>query len=189
MNAAQHDSKLRLIFDLMYTFFKVGLFTFGGGYAMLPLLQREVVERKGWATEEQLLDYYAIGQSTPGIIAVNTATFVGYFQAGFLGGIMATIGLVLPSIIIILLIATILRQFTDAAVLQHAFGGIRVAVSALVTFSVYRLAKAGIADRLALVWAVVCFAAIAFFKVSALWVVLASFLLGNLVQWGRERRA
>lgn len=173
----------------MYTFFKMGLFTFGGGYAMLPLLQREIVDNKRWASEEQLLDYYAIGQSTPGIIAVNTASFVGYFQAGIPGAILATIGLVLPSIIIILLVAAVLRQFTDAVLLRHAFGGIRIAVSALVTFSIYRLGKAGIVDAFALVWTMLTFAAIAFFNVSPLWIVLASFAVGNVVQWRRERRA
>lgn len=189
MKQVQKQSKIRILIDLMYTFFKMGLFTFGGGYAMLPLLQREIVDNKGWASEEQLLDYYAIGQSTPGIIAVNTASFVGYFQGGVVGAILATIGLVLPSVIIILLVATILRQFTEAALLQHAFGGIRIAVSALVSFSIYRLGKAGIVDRLALIWTTLSFAAIAFFNVSPLWIVLASFAVGNLVQWGRERRA
>lgn len=189
MNAAEKESKIRMIIDLMYTFFKMGLFTFGGGYAMLPLLQREIVDNKGWASEEQLLDYYAIGQSTPGLIAVNTASFVGYFQAGIPGAILATIGLVLPSVIIILLVATILRQFTDASLLRHAFGGIRVAVSALVSFSIYRLGKAGIVDTLTLIWTVLSFAAIAFFNVSPLWIVLASFAVGNVVQWGRARRA
>ena len=167
--------------DLAWTFFKMGLFTFGGGYAMLPLLQREVVDKKGWATEEQLLDYYAIGQSTPGIIAVNTASFVGYFQAGIVGSISATLGLVLPSIIIILSIASILGQYMDLAVLQHAFAGIRVAVSALVSISVYRLGKVGIVDTFTLVWTILTFVAIAFLNISPLWIVLASFVVGNLI--------
>lgn len=167
--------------DLAWTFFKMGLFTFGGGYAMLPLLQREVVDKKGWATEEQLLDYYAIGQSTPGIIAVNTASFVGYFQAGIVGSISATLGLVLPSIIIILSIASILGQYMDLAVLQHAFAGIRVAVSALVSISVYRLGKVGIVDTFTLVWTILTFVAIAFLNISPLWIVLGSFAVGNLI--------
>lgn len=173
--------------DLAWTFFKMGLFTFGGGYAMLPLLQREVVDNKGWATEEQLLDYYAIGQSTPGIIAVNTASFVGYFQAGIIGAITATLGLVLPSIIIILLVASILRQYMDLAVLQHAFAGVRVAVSALVTASVYRLGKAGIVDSFSLVWTIITFVCIAFLNISPLWIVLASFVLGNIIQSVRTK--
>ncbi|NLJ79474.1 MAG: chromate transporter [Firmicutes bacterium] len=164
----------------MFTFFKLGLFTFGGGYAMLPLLEREVVQKKGWATEEQLLDYYAIGQSTPGIIAVNTATFVGYFQAGLPGAVSATLGLVLPSISIILLVASILKQYMELAVLEHAFAGIRVAVCALVSFSIYRLAKAGAVDTFSLIWMIVSFAAIAFLNLSPLWIVLASLIAGNL---------
>lgn len=172
--------------DLAWTFFKMGLFTFGGGYAMLPLLQREVVENKGWATEEQLLDYYAIGQSTPGIIAVNTASFIGYFQAGIIGAITATLGLILPSMIIILLVASILQQYMGMTAVQHAFVGIRVAVSALVCVSVYRLGKVGIVDTLTLVWTFLTFIAIAFLNVSPLWIVVGSFILGNLIELVRK---
>ncbi len=172
---------MSIYWELVITFFKMGLFTFGGGYAMLPLLQREVVEKKKWATEADLMDYYAIGQSTPGIIAVNTASFIGFSQAGIAGAVFATLGLVLPSIIIILLIASLLNQFTDLAVLNHAFAGIRVAVSALVSFSVYKLGKAGIVDTFGLVWAGFTFVAIAFFNMSPIWIVVGSFVLGNIV--------
>lgn len=175
-----------MILDLAWTFFKMGLFTFGGGYAMLPLLQREVVEKKGWATEEQLLDYYAIGQSTPGIIAVNTASFVGYFEAGVVGAISATLGLILPSILIILLVASILQQYMVLAVLQHAFAGIRVAVSALVCVSVYRLGKVGIIDAFTTIWTVITFVSIAFLNISPLWIVVGSFALGNLIGLMRD---
>lgn len=178
-----------IIWELTYTFFKLGLFTFGGGYAMLPLLQREVVENKAWATEDELLDYYAIGQSTPGIIAVNTASFVGYFQAGIFGSIMATIGLVLPSIIIVLLIASVLNKYTDLAILQHALAGIRVAVSALVSFSVYRLSKTGIVDTFGFIWALLTFVSIAFLKISPLWIVIASLIVGNIVLKIKEAQA
>lgn len=177
---------MALYLDLVATFFRIGLFTFGGGYAMLPLLEREVVQKKGWATTEDLMDYYAIGQSTPGIIAVNTATFVGYYQAGLLGGIFATIGLVLPSLIIILIIASILDSVTSLTLLEHAFAGIRVAVSALVTFSVYRLGKKGIVDYFGLIWALLTFVAIAFLNISPLWIVVSSLVLGNIVQKVRE---
>ncbi|HHY10712.1 MAG TPA: chromate transporter [Firmicutes bacterium] len=173
---------MRILLELVITFFKLGLFTFGGGYAMLPLLQREVVDQKGWATEEELLDYYAIGQSTPGIIAVNTATFIGFFQAGIPGAFLATFGLVLPSLIIILLVATILNQYMELALLQHAFGGIRVAVVALVSFSISRLAKVGVVDAFTLIWTLLTFLAIAFLNISPLLVVLVSFILGNIVQ-------
>ena len=109
---------------LFGTFAKVGVMTFGGGYAMLPILQREIVEDRHWATEEELMDYYAVGQCTPGIIAVNTATFIGQKKAGIAGGIMATLGVVFPSIVIIFLIASVLTHFADAPVVRHAFAGI-----------------------------------------------------------------
>ena len=108
--------------ELFYSFAKIGAFTFGGGYAMLPLIQREVVEKKHWATEEEIMDYYAVGQCTPGIIAVNTATFIGYYKKGIIGGIFATLGVIFPSIVIILLIASLLQNFSDLAIVQHALG-------------------------------------------------------------------
>ena len=118
--------------DLFLTFARIGGLTFGGGYAMLPMLQKEVVEKRGWATEEELMDYYAIGQCTPGIIAVNTATFVGQNTAGITGGIIATLGVVFPSLVIITLIAAFLQNFADLPLVQNAFAGIRVCVCVLV---------------------------------------------------------
>ncbi len=169
------------IVDLWSTFARIGLFTFGGGYAMLPLLQREVVDNKQWVTEEQLLDYYAIGQSTPGIIAVNTATFIGHKRKGVLGAISATLGLVTPSIIIILLLASLLDQFMDLSIIQHAFAGIRVAVCALVSISIYRLAQKGVVDGFTLVWMIAVFVGTAFFNISPIVVVVLSFGIGNLL--------
>lgn len=127
--------------DLFLTFAKIGGCTFGGGYAMLPILQREVVEKKGWATEDQLADYYAVGQCTPGIIAVNTATFVGHKQKGALGGIVATLGVVFPSVVIIVLIAAFLQNFAHIPAVGHAFNGVRAAVVALIASSVLKLGK------------------------------------------------
>ena len=132
--------------DLFLTFAKLGACTFGGGYAMLPILQREVVEKRGWATEDQLADYYAVGQCTPGIIAVNTATFVGYTQAGCLGGTLATLGVVFPSIVIICIIAAFLQNFADFPVVIHAFAGIRACVCALIFSSVIKLAKGSVVN-------------------------------------------
>ena len=107
--------------DLFLTFARIGGLTFGGGYAMLPMLQREVVEKRGWATEEELMNYYAIGQCTPGIIAVNTATFVGQKTAGILGGIIATLGVAFPSLVIICIITAFIQNFAELAVVQNAF--------------------------------------------------------------------
>ena len=132
--------------DLFLTFAKVGVMTFGGGYAMLPILQREVVENKGWATEEELTDYFAIGQCTPGIIAVNTATFIGQKTRGVLGGIIATLGLVLPSLIIISLLAGVITTFSHLAWVNHAFGGVRVCVCVLILNAVVKLFKKAVID-------------------------------------------
>lgn len=132
--------------DLFLTFAKVGVCTFGGGYAMLPILQREIVEKKGWATEDQLADYYAVGQCTPGIIAVNTATFVGAGQAGTAGGVTATLGLVFPSVVIILAIAAFLQNFADIPWVIHAFNGVRAGVVALILSSVLKLFKNSVLD-------------------------------------------
>ena len=137
---------LNLYLDLFLTFAKVGVCTFGGGYAMLPILQREVVEKKGWATEEELTDYFAIGQCTPGVIAVNTATFIGQKYKGNLGGTVATFGVVFPSLIIITIIAAFLTNFAEYPVVRHALAGINAAVVALIAVSVLKLGKSTLKD-------------------------------------------
>ena len=139
---------MNIYLDLFLTFAKMGAVTFGGGMAMLPILQREVVEKKGWATDEELTDYYAIGQCTPGIIAVNTATFVGYKYKGVLGGVLASLGVVFPSVIIISLIATLLTSFADIPAVQHAMVGINACVVALIGNSVLKLGKSSVKDKL-----------------------------------------
>jgi len=132
MKEARPVSWGRACLQLLYTFFKIGLFTFGGGYAMIPLIQRETVEGRHWITEEDILEVVAIAESTPGPIAINAATFVGTRVAGVPGAACATLGVVLPSFIIILIIARLLRHFAQYRVVQHAFFGIRAGVLALV---------------------------------------------------------
>ena len=132
--------------DLFFTFARVGVCTFGGGYAMLPILQREVVEKKQWCSEEELADYFAIGQCTPGIIAVNTATFVGQKHRGIPGGLFATLGMVFPSLVIILLLAAFLQTFAQLPVVIHAFAGIRACICALILSSVIKLGKKALID-------------------------------------------
>ena len=134
------------LLKLFFTFAKVGAITFGGGLAMLPILQREIVDKHQWATEEELLDYYAIGQCTPGIIAVNTATFIGYKQAGVLGGIMATLGVIFPSIVIITIIAAFLQNFWANTIVGYALGGIKVCVCVLIFDAVINLWKKSVID-------------------------------------------
>ena len=137
---------MKQLFKLFFTFAKVGVMTFGGGYAMLPILQREVVDNHGWATEEELMDYFAIGQCTPGVIAVNTATFIGQKQKGILGGIAATLGVVFPSLVIISLLAGVIEAFSHIVWVQHAFGGIRVCVCVLILNAVVKLLKKAVMD-------------------------------------------
>ena len=137
---------MNLLVDLFVTFARIGVCTFGGGYAMLPILQRELVENKKWATEGELADYYAVGQCTPGIIAVNTATFVGRSQAGIVGGIFATLGLVFPCLVIIMVIAAFLQNFMHIQWVIHAFNGVRAGVVALIASSVIKLFKNSVID-------------------------------------------
>ena len=137
---------MKLLLQMFLTFAKVGVMTFGGGYAMLPILQREIVDNKGWATEEELMDYFAIGQCTPGVIAVNTATFIGQKLKGTLGAIFATLGVVFPSLVIIILLAGVIEAFSHLVWVQNAFGGIRVCVCVLIANAVVKLYKKAVVD-------------------------------------------
>ena len=171
---------MKLLWDLFFTFFRIGGLTFGGGYAMLPMLQNEIVEKRDWATEEELLDYYAVGQCTPGIIAVNTATFVGQKIKGFWGAVFATAGVVFPSLVIISIIAGFIQSFSHLAWVQHAFAGIRVAVAVLVVNAVLKLWKSGIKDLLGIIIFIVTFVVSAVFSLSPVFVVIAAILVGIL---------
>lgn len=137
-------------FELFFIFMKLGAVTFGGGYAMLPLLQREFVEKRGWSTDEELMDYFAIGQCTPGIIAVNVSTFVGNKRKGILGGILATLGFITIPTILLIIIAAFLQNFDELAIVKNAFAGIRVAVCVLILNAVERLWKKSIVSKTAL---------------------------------------
>ena len=137
---------MRILTDLFITFAKIGAITFGGGYAMLPILQREVVESKHWASDEELADYYAIGQCTPGVIAINVATFIGRKLAGIPGGIIATIGVVFPSVIIITLLAGVIQAYSSLEWVKHAFAGIRVCVCVLIFNAVIKLFAKAVID-------------------------------------------
>ena len=155
-----------ILLQLFLSFAKVGVLTFGGGYAMIPLLEREIVEKRRWASSEELMDYYAVGQCTPGVIAVNTATFIGYKTAGNLGGIVATLGVVFPSFVIITVIAGIIRSFADIPAVKSAFAGIRVCVCVLIFNSVVKLWKGAIKDKAALALCLLVFVLSLFFDIS-----------------------
>lgn len=142
---------MKELIDLFIAFARVGVLTFGGGYAMLPILQREIVEKNNWATDEELMDYYAIGQCTPGVIAVNTATFIGQKNKGIVGGIVATLGVIIPSLIIITAIAAFISNFSDLAVVKNAFAGVRACVCVLIFNAIVKLWKSSVVDKATLI--------------------------------------
>jgi len=164
---------LNILADLFLTYFRVGAVTFGGGYAMIPILEREVVKKKNWVSEEELLDYYAISQCTPGVIAVNAATFVGYKMAGVLGSVFATLGVISPSIIIITIIANMLSVFSDNRYVTSAFKGISIAVCALVFTTVVGMIKKNVKNIFSVILAVFAFVAIGILNLSPIIVVIA----------------
>ena len=171
---------MNLYADLFLTFARIGGLTFGGGYAMLPILEKEVVENRGWCKEEELTDYYAIGQCTPGVIAVNTATFVGSKLAGIPGGIVATLGVVFPSMVIITVIAAFLRNFADNPYVIHAFAGLRVVVTVLVLNTVIKLLKSNVKGKglpTLILFALVLIASF-FFKISSVLLVMIAMVWG-----------
>ena len=173
---------LKELLSLFLTFAKVGVMTFGGGYAMLPILQREVVENKGWATDEELTDYFAIGQCTPGVIAVNTATFIGQKKGGIAGGIVATLGVVFPSLLIIVALAGVITSFSHLTWVQHAFAGIRVCVCVLIFNAVLKLWKSAVKDVWGLLIFLAVLAASLLTSLSPVWYVLAAGVAGVLIQ-------
>ena len=173
---------MKTILQLFLAFAKIGAVTFGGGYAMLPILQRDIVKKHGWATDEELVDYFAIGQCTPGIIAVNTATFIGYKQKGVLGGIAATLGVMFPSIVIITIIAAFITNYAELAVVKHAFAGIRVCVCVLILNAILKLAKGSLVDKWTYIIFAVVFALSLLLDISAAILVLVAGLAGYLIK-------
>lgn len=179
---------MKTLIDLFFTFCRIGGLTFGGGYAMLPIIQKEIVEEKKWATEEEVLDYYAVGQCTPGIIAVNTATFIGYKVHGIIGAIVATLGVVFPSLIIITIIAALLKNFANYSIVQHAFSGIRVVVIALIVSAILKLAKTSIKNSGTLIIAIIAFILVAFVNLSPIYIVVAAACIGLILKFIRGRK-
>lgn len=172
---------MKELWQLFIIFCRIGGFTFGGGYAMLPIIQKEIVEKRNWATDQEILDYYAIGQATPGIIAVNTATFIGYKRKGVAGAIAATIGMIFPSLVIITLIAAYFRHFQDYQVVRHAFAGIRVAVVVLILNAVVKMWRSSVKGWKGIVIFIAAFSAAAFTKVSPVIIVAISAAAGIFI--------
>ena len=178
---------MRELFKLFWAFFKIGLFTFGGGYAMLPLIQKEIVEKENWATEEEVMNYFAVGQCTPGVIAVNTATFVGHKIKKTMGGVFATIGVITPSIIIITIIAQFLRQFAEVETVKYAFNGIRVAVAVLILNAVIKFWKSGIKNLIGVIIFAVTLILSIFFDLSSVYIVIGALITGIILGVYREK--
>ena len=180
---------MKELLQLFLAFAKVGLFTFGGGYAMLPILQREIVEKRQWATSEELMDYYAIGQCTPGIIAVNTATFIGGKRKGVPGSLATTLGVVAPSIVIITIIAAFVQNFQHIEAVQWAFEGIRAAVVALIASAVLKLGKKTLVDFGAVAIFLIVTALAVLTDLSPAIFVVAAGAAGLLLKGGVKRDA
>ena len=181
-------SKFRQFLELYFAFAKIGLFTFGGGLAMMPIMQRGLIEKRGWVTEEELIDYFAIGQSTPGIIAVNVSTFVGYKRLGWFGGIIGTLGVVTPSWVIIMLLAGAISSVDKYPMAQKALHGINVAVAALLTSVIVKFSKKTIKNIWNALFMLLAFALIYFFKVQSVWIIIASLVIGSLLTLYRQKK-
>lgn len=169
---------MKELIDLYVSFFKVGILTFGGGMAMLPMLTSELVEKRKWVTEEEILDYFAIGQCTPGIIAVNTATFVGYKRRKALGGLMTTLGVISPSIIIITIVAAFLGNISDNPYVQKALWGIRVAACALILEGILKIGRKGIKDAFGVIIFLLAFLAVLFLGAKSVIIVIIAIIVG-----------
>jgi chromate transporter len=169
---------LKKYFEMFYSFFKIGAFTIGGGYAMIPLIEKEVVDKKQWINREDFLDMLALAQSAPGPIAINTAVFVGYKMAGIPGMIFTVLGSVLPSFLIILIIAAFFTGIKDNPAVERAFKGIRPAVVALIAAPVIRLGKAAKINKKTIVIPIVVTLLVAFLKVTAVYIIIAAAVLG-----------
>ena len=172
---------MHIYLDLLITFCRIGALTFGGGYTVLPLLQRETADKKNWVSHLDVIDYYAVGQCLPGMIGVNTAILIGFRVKGKGGAVAASIGFVLPSLLIILAIASLIRNYSEIAAVQSAFAGIRVAFCALIVHAVYTMAKKGIVDLITAIIAVSTFVAAAVFRISPVPLVALTAAIGLLL--------
>ncbi|KAB3531080.1 chromate transporter [Alkaliphilus serpentinus] len=177
---------MKELMDLYWIFFRMGAFTFGGGYAMLPIMQEEIVNKRQWATDTEIIDYYALGQVVPGIIAINTATLIGHRRRGNWGGLFSTLGMISPSIIIITIIAAFFHRFQEYQVVQQAFGGIRVVVVALIAHAVIKMWKQSVKNKVGFVLFLISFLVIILSNISPIVVIIASALAGLVLLQNKE---
>ncbi len=180
--------KIKNLFNLYFSFAKIGTFTIGGGLAMMPMMQAELIEKRKWITDEELIDYYAVGQSTPGIVAVNVATFVGYKQMGIIGGIFATLGMVTPSLVIIMILASLINSINDFPIIQKALKGINVAVAALLTSTIINFMKKTIKKFTNAIFMMISFLLVFVFKLPSFWIILFALLIGVVLTYKEKKK-
>lgn len=176
------------LWKLFLVFLRIGAFTFGGGYAMIPLIQKEVVENKKWITDDDILDIIAIAESTPGPIAINSATFIGFKVAGFWGSVCATAGVVLPSLFVIYIISFVLRQFQELRAVKYAFYGIRAGVLALVIKAWWTMYKKCPKNLVAYIIAITSFILVAVFDINIIFVLIGCALLGLITSYYKLKK-
>lgn len=181
--------KIKNLLNLYSSFAKIGTFTIGGGLAMMPMMQAELIEKRKWITDEELIDYYAVGQSTPGIVAVNVATFVGYKQMGIIGGIFATLGMVTPSLVIIMILAGLINSINDFPIIQKALKGINVAVAALLTSTIINFMKKTIKKFTNAIFMLISFLLVFVLKLPSFWIILFALLIGVVLTYKEKKKA
>lgn len=179
----ENNKKLdwKMLWSLFVTFFKIGAFTFGGGYAMIPIIEREIVDGKGWISREDVVDMLAVSQSLPGVIAINSATFVGTKIGGFIGAVAATIGVVLPSIIIITIIAAFFMTFKDNPVVIKVFSGVKAATVALIAIAVIDIWGSSVKDYTGIIIAAVVFMLTGLLNVNAIYMIIGGIAAGLII--------
>lgn len=185
MNAKQ---KIRVLISLFLSFLKIGTFTFGGGYAMIPLIQREIVQKRGWINDDDILEIIAISESTPGPIAINMATFIGYRTGGVIGAFCATFGVVLPSFVIISIIACLLGEFQNIKAVKYAFWGIHAGVLSLIVKALYTMYKKTGKNAVSYIVMALAFVSVAVFKINVLLVIVTSAVIGIVTSFYARRR-
>jgi len=176
-----NSSDTKQLKNIFFTFFKIGLFTFGGGYAMIPLIEKEIVESKKWVEKGDIADILAVSQSIPGAIAINSATFIGFKIFGKKGALAATLGVILPSFVIISIIAAFFSKFGDNQVIKSVFAGIRPAVVALIIFAAIKIGKTSIKDKTGLIVAIIGLVLVVVFDVHVIFVIIGGAVFGLVV--------
>lgn len=179
----QNSNNSKILLELFLTFFKIGLFTFGGGYAMIPLIERELVDKKKWVEAKDIVDVFALSQTIPGAIAVNSSAFVGHKIAGKKGTFTAIAGVILPSFMIIILIAALFSQFQDIPIVQKAFLGIRAAIVGLILLAALNISKSALVDKLTITIAIATVLLIIFLQLHPAIIIIAGGLVGVLIYY------